>query len=47
MTIVDLSIIILLIMWLGGFFLDIAGNLIHILLVIAIIFIIIKLLRLI
>lgn len=45
MTILDIIILILLIMWLGGFSLHIAGGLIHILLVIAIVVLVIRLLR--
>lgn len=37
MGIIEIIAIVLLIMWLGGFFLHIAGSFIHILLVIAII----------
>lgn len=44
MGILDILIIILIIAWLGGFSLHIAGGLIHILIVIAIILFIIRLL---
>jgi hypothetical protein len=44
MGLLDLIIIILVISWLGGFTLHIAGGLIHILLVIAVIVLIIRLL---
>ena len=46
MGILDLIIIILIIAWLGGFSLHVAGGLIHILIVIAIILIVIRLLGL-
>lgn len=45
MDILDIAIIVLLIMWLGGYSLHFAGNLIHILLVLAIISIIVRLIR--
>lgn len=45
MSTLDLIIIILLIMWLGGFSLHLAGNLIHILLLLAVISLIIRLLH--
>lgn len=44
MGILDLIIIILLIAWIGGFSLHIAGGLIHILIVIAVVLLIIRLL---
>lgn len=44
MGMLDIIIIILLIMWLGGFSLHIAGGLIHILIVIALILFILRLL---
>lgn len=44
MGILDLIIIILLIAWIGGFSFHVAGGLIHILIVIAIILLIIRLL---
>lgn len=44
MGILDLIIIILIIAWLGGFTLHIAGGLIHILIVIAIILLVLRLL---
>lgn len=45
MTTLDIIILILLIMWLGGFSMHIAGSLIHILLVIAIVVLVIRLIR--
>lgn len=42
MGILDLIIIILLIAWLGGFSLHVAGGLVHILIIIAIILLIIR-----
>lgn len=45
MDILDIAIIVFLIMWLGGYSLHFAGNLIHILLVLAIISIIVRLIR--
>lgn len=45
MSALDLIIIILLILWLGGFSLHFAGNLIHILLLLAVISLIIRLLN--
>lgn len=44
MGILDLIIIILLVAWLGGFSMHIAGGLIHILIIIAIVLLIIRLL---
>lgn len=44
MGLIDLLIIILLIAWLGGFSLHIAGGLIHILIIIAVVLLIIRLL---
>lgn len=44
MGLIDLIIIILLIAWLGGFSLHIAGGLIHILIIIAIVLLVIRLL---
>lgn len=44
MGILDLIIIVLLIAWVGGFSLHMAGSLIHILIVIAIVLLIIRLL---
>ena len=41
----ELIIIVLVIMWLGGFAFHIAGSLIHILLVIAVVVLIIRLLK--
>lgn len=41
----ELIIVILLIMWLGGFALSVGGQLIHILLVVVLIVIVIRLLR--
>jgi hypothetical protein len=46
MGLLDIIIIILVIAWIGGFSLHIAGGLIHILLVIAVIILIIRLLGL-
>lgn len=43
MGILDLIIIILIIAWLGGFSLHVAGGLIHILIVIAIVLLILRL----
>lgn len=37
-------LVILLILWLGGFLIDVAGNLIHLLLVIALVVLIVQLL---
>ena len=37
-------LVILLILWLGGFLIDVAGNLIHILLVVALVVLIVQLL---
>lgn len=37
-------LVILLILWLGGFLIDVAGNLIHILLVIALVVLVVQLL---
>ena len=45
MRTLDLIIAILLIMWLGGFSLHFAGNLIHILLIVAVIALIIRLIN--
>lgn len=45
MGILDLIIIILIIAWIGGFSFHVAGGLIHILIVIAIILLILRLLR--
>lgn len=45
MTTLDLIIIILIIIWLGGFSLHVAGNLIHIILVIALISLIVRLIN--
>jgi len=45
MGILDAVIVILLILWLGGFVLHIAGGLVHILLIIALIALIVRLLR--
>lgn len=44
MGILDLIIIILLVAWLGGFSMHVAGGLIHILIVVAIVLLIIRLL---
>lgn len=44
MGILDLIIIVLLIAWIGGFSLHVAGSLIHVLIVIAIVLLIIRLL---
>jgi len=44
MGILDLLIIILILAWLGGFSLHLAGGLIHILIIIAIVLLIIRLL---
>ena len=44
MGILDLIIIILLVAWLGGFSMHVAGGLIHILIIIAIVLLIIRLL---
>lgn len=44
MGIIDLIIVILLVAWLGGFSMHIAGGLIHLLIVIAIVLLIIRLL---
>ena len=44
MGILDLIIIILLIAWIGGFSLHVAGGLIHVLVVIAIVLLVIRLL---
>jgi len=45
MGIIEIIVIALLIFWFGGFFLNIAGNLIHILLVIAIIVFLLRFIR--
>ncbi len=45
MGIIEIIAIILLIMWLGGLFLHIAGGLIHILLVIAIVVFLLRFIR--
>ncbi|HEX9008701.1 MAG TPA: lmo0937 family membrane protein [Patescibacteria group bacterium] len=44
MSLLDLIIVILIIMWLGGFTFHVAGSLIHLLLVIAVIVFIIRIL---
>jgi len=44
MGILDLIIVILLVAWLGGFSMHIAGGLIHLLIIIAIVLLIIRLL---
>lgn len=45
MNILDLIILILILMWIGGYSFHFAGSLIHILLVIAIILLIVRLIR--
>jgi hypothetical protein len=45
MGIIEIIAIVLLIMWLGGFFLHIAGGFIHILLVLAIIVFLLRFIR--
>lgn len=45
MGILDLIIIILLVTWLGGFSMHVAGGLIHLLIVIAIVLLIVRLLE--
>lgn len=45
MGIIEIVAIILLIMWFGGFFLDIAGGFIHILLVIAVIVFLLRVIK--
>lgn len=45
MGIVEIIVIILLIMWVGGFALNIAGGLIHILLVVAVIVFLFRFIR--
>jgi len=45
MGLLDLIILILIILWLGGFSLHIGGGLIHLILVIAVIVLIIRLIR--
>jgi len=44
MTLLDIIIIVLIIAWLGGFSFHLGGNLIHLLLVIALIVLIVRLL---
>lgn len=44
MGLLDIIIIVLIIMWLGGFSLHIGGDLIHLLIVIAIIILVVRLL---
>lgn len=46
MGMLDIIILILLVLWLGGFFLHIAGGLIHILIIIAIVLFVIRILGL-
>lgn len=45
MGLIEIIAIILIIMWLGGFALGVAGNLIHILLVVAIIVFLLRFIR--
>jgi len=45
MRILEIAIGILLVLWLGGFFLHIAGNLIHILLVAAIVLLLVRIVK--
>ena len=45
MGLIDIIVIILIVMWLGGFALHIAGGLIHILLVVAIIVFLLRFIR--
>lgn len=45
MGLIDIIVIILLVMWLGGFALHIAGGLIHILLVVAVIVFLLRFIR--
>jgi len=45
MGIIDIIVVVLLIMWIGGFALNIGGGLIHILLVIAIVVFLLRFIR--
>lgn len=45
MGIVEIIVIVLLIMWVGGFALNVAGSLIHVLLVIAVIVFLLRFIR--
>ncbi len=45
MRILEIAIVVLLVLWLGGFFLHIAGSLIHILLIAAIVLILVRVIK--
>jgi hypothetical protein len=45
MGIIEIVAIVLLVMWLGGFILNIGGNLIHILLILAIVVFLLRFIR--